>query len=101
MISAAAGSLALVVAPLVKEHGVDYLFAAGLLAGLFQLAFGFGLSTDDTQQLLKVAQEAPLHPKIKRDAVIAYGLHKGLSLMDVQQALYDTGLPILGGRRNA
>ena len=42
MISAAAGSVALVVAPLVKEHGVDYLFAAGLLAGLFQLAFGFG-----------------------------------------------------------
>ena len=42
MISAAAGSVALVVAPLVKEHGVEYLFAAGLLAGLFQIAFGFG-----------------------------------------------------------
>ncbi|RRH73492.1 SulP family inorganic anion transporter [Falsigemmobacter faecalis] len=42
MISAAAGSVALVVAPLVKEHGLEYLFAAGLLAGVFQLAFGFG-----------------------------------------------------------
>lgn len=42
MISAAAGSVALVVAPLVKEHGIEYLFAAGLLGGLFQLAFGFG-----------------------------------------------------------
>ncbi|WP_151719658.1 SulP family inorganic anion transporter [Gemmobacter serpentinus] len=41
MISAAAGSVALVVAPLVREHGVEYLFAAGLLAGLFQLVFGF------------------------------------------------------------
>ena len=41
MISAAAGSVALVAAPLVKEHGVEYLFAAGLLAGLFQLLFGF------------------------------------------------------------
>ena len=41
MISAAAGSVALVVAPLVREHGVEYLFAAGLLAGLFQFLFGF------------------------------------------------------------
>lgn len=41
MISAAAGSVALVVAPLVQEHGVQYLFAAGLLAGAFQLVFGF------------------------------------------------------------
>ena len=41
MISAAAGSVALVVAPLVREHGVEYLFAAGLLAGLFQILFGF------------------------------------------------------------
>ncbi|NPD17034.1 SulP family inorganic anion transporter [Xinfangfangia sp. D13-10-4-6] len=41
MISAAAGSVAMVVAPLVREHGVEYLFAAGLLAGLFQILFGF------------------------------------------------------------
>lgn len=46
MISAAAGSVALVVAPLVRDHGVEYLFAAGLLAGLFQILFGFArLST--------------------------------------------------------
>lgn len=41
MISAAAGSVALVVAPMVRDHGVEYLFAAGLLAGLFQILFGF------------------------------------------------------------
>ncbi|MBD9529072.1 SulP family inorganic anion transporter [Paracoccus sp. PAR01] len=41
MISAAAGSVALVVAPLVRDHGVEHLFAAGLLAGLFQILFGF------------------------------------------------------------
>jgi sulfate permease, SulP family len=40
MISAAAGSVALVAAPLVHSHGLPYLFAAGLLAGLFQIAFG-------------------------------------------------------------
>ncbi|KWV59714.1 sulfate transporter [Rhizobium altiplani] len=40
MISAAAGSVALVAAPLVHAHGLSYLFAAGLLAGIFQIAFG-------------------------------------------------------------
>ncbi|WP_295855007.1 SulP family inorganic anion transporter [uncultured Xylophilus sp.] len=40
MVSAAAGSVALVAAPLVQSHGIGYLFAAGLLAGAVQLAFG-------------------------------------------------------------
>ncbi len=40
MISAAAGSVALVAAPLVASHGLRYLLAAGLLAGLIQIAFG-------------------------------------------------------------
>lgn len=40
MISAAAGSVALVAAPLVAAHGLPYLLAAGLLAGLLQVAFG-------------------------------------------------------------
>ena len=68
---------------------------------VLQLAFGFGLSPDETQQLLKVAQDAPLHPKVKRDAVIAYCLHRHASIMDARQALYDCGLPLLGGRGNA
>ena len=40
MISAAAGSVALVAAPLVHAHGLPYLLAAGLLAGAVQVAFG-------------------------------------------------------------
>jgi SulP family sulfate permease len=40
MISAAAGSVALVAAPLVHAHGLPYLFAAGLLAGVIQIVFG-------------------------------------------------------------
>ena len=41
MVSAAAGSVALVAAPLVQAHGVQYLFAAGLLAGALQILFGW------------------------------------------------------------
>ncbi|GGH59391.1 sodium-independent anion transporter [Comamonas phosphati] len=40
MVSAAAGSVALVAAPLVAAHGLPYLFAAGLLAGAVQILFG-------------------------------------------------------------
>ena len=40
MVSAAAGSVALVAAPLVASHGLGHLLAAGLLAGAVQVAFG-------------------------------------------------------------
>jgi SulP family sulfate permease len=41
MISAATGAMALVVAPLVASHGVRYLIAATILAGLIQVALAF------------------------------------------------------------
>ena len=37
MISAATGAIALVVAPLAREHGLDYLIAAVILAGVLQI----------------------------------------------------------------
>lgn len=40
LISAAAGSVALVLANLVAEYGVNYLFAATILAGLIQVVLG-------------------------------------------------------------
>lgn len=41
MISAAAGSLAVVMVGLVSQHGVEYLYAAVILMGIFQLIIGF------------------------------------------------------------
>ncbi|MDJ0312543.1 SulP family inorganic anion transporter [Arthrobacter sp. H35-D1] len=42
MISAATGAVALVIAPLMKSHGLDYLIAAVILAGIFQILLGLG-----------------------------------------------------------
>jgi SulP family sulfate permease len=42
MVSAAAGSVALVIGPMVKEHGVEYVLPTVILAGLIQVAFGLG-----------------------------------------------------------
>ncbi len=41
MISAAAGAIALLVFSLVKEYGIEYLFAATILMGILQVIFGF------------------------------------------------------------
>ncbi|CAM4165336.1 SulP family inorganic anion transporter [Bordetella muralis] len=41
MISAATGAVALLIGSLVKNHGVEYVLAAGILAGLLQIGAGF------------------------------------------------------------
>lgn len=41
MISAATAAIAVLVVPLVKQHGVEYLFAATILMGVFQVIAGF------------------------------------------------------------
>ena len=41
MVSAGAGSMALVVMTLIADYGTEYLFAAVLLAGIVQLLLGF------------------------------------------------------------
>ncbi len=40
MISAATGAMALLMVPLVKEHGLNYLLAATILTGIIQIIFG-------------------------------------------------------------
>lgn len=40
MISAATGAMALLMGGLVREHGLEYLFAASILCGVFQIAIG-------------------------------------------------------------
>ncbi|MBT2603679.1 SulP family inorganic anion transporter [Bacillus sp. ISL-53] len=40
MISAATGAMALLMVPLVKEHGLNYLLAATILTGIIQVIFG-------------------------------------------------------------
>jgi SulP family sulfate permease len=40
MISAATGAIALVIAPVARDHGLDYLIATVILAGIFQVLLG-------------------------------------------------------------
>ena len=40
MVTAAAGSVALVIGPMVNQHGMEYILPAVLLAGMIQILFG-------------------------------------------------------------
>ncbi|RPF22239.1 SulP family inorganic anion transporter [Myceligenerans xiligouense] len=40
MISAATGAIALVIAPVARDHGIDYFIATVILAGIIQVLFG-------------------------------------------------------------
>ena len=40
MISAATGAMALLMSGLVRDHGLEYLFAASILCGVFQIIIG-------------------------------------------------------------
>ena len=66
---------------------------------VIQLAFGFELSYDDTQELLNIARKTVLYPKITRDAVIIHALNHGYDIASVQEALYELSIPILGEDR--
>jgi len=63
---------------------------------VIQLAFGFGLDVENTQELLKIARQAPLYPKIPRDIVLLRCLHEKRSIWDAQNALDSMGLTLLG-----
>ncbi len=91
-----------------RRGGIDSSFGHRLFSGarkpsrdtVLQLAFGFGLLPCEAQELLKVARASALHPRVRRDAVIAWCLDRRLSLEDAQEALYDSHLPLLGGEKN-
>lgn len=97
---------------LVREHvilraGIERSFGHQLFRGarkpsrdnVLRLAFGFGLTVDETQTLLRLARKALLYPKIPRDAAILYSLSQGDTIVEAQASLCDLGLSILGGEK--
>ena len=67
---------------------------------VIQLVLGMGLNVDETQRLLRAAGKSQLYPRLKRDAVILYGIQKKLPILAVQEYLTKYGLTLLGGQKN-
>lgn len=91
-------------AQLIRNAHIERTYGYQILNGtrnpsrdkLLQLAFGLGLSLEETQNLLKRSEKSPLYAKVKRDAVCVFGLSHGLRLFEVQELLTSVELPLLG-----
>ena len=88
----------------IKRAGINRTYGHQLFNGrrkpsrdkVIQLAFGFGLDIEQTQQLLKAAQESPLTPKVKRDAAILYCIIHHLNFSEAQKLLVSFDIAALG-----
>lgn len=62
---------------------------------LLRLAFGFPLTVDETQKLLRLAGYGELYVRRKRDAYLMFALEKGYDAMQADDLLYDKGEKVL------
>ena len=53
------------------------------------LCYGLEATVDETQELLKLCGMAQLYPKLKRDAIIYYGLLHRLKLFEINDKLFE------------
>lgn len=90
---------------IIKRASIDRTYGHQLFNGtrkpsrdkVIQLAFGFGMTVEEAQKLLKIADKSPLYPKIKRDAIILHCLDKHKDILETQVILHAFELTILGG----
>ena len=84
-------------AALAKQAGMSEIYLHQIFAGrrnpsrnrLLCLGYGLEATVDETQELLKLCGMAQLYPKLKRDAIIYYGLLHGLKLFEINDKLFD------------
>ncbi len=63
---------------------------------LIQLAFGFRLPLEQTQELLKHSGKSILYSRIRRDAACIFGISHQLNVQEMQELLASEQLPLLG-----
>ena len=64
---------------------------------IIQLSVALELSVDETQKLLRLSGKSPLYPRLKRDAVILFGLINKMPVLEIQETLAAYGMTMLGG----
>lgn len=89
---------------IIKRAGIERTYGHQIFRGtrepsrdkVIQLAFGFPLTVEEAQKLLKIAGKSPLYPRLKRDAAIIFCLNRKDSMVEVQLLLNSLGLSLLG-----
>jgi len=83
-------------ATLAKQSGMSEIYLHQIFAGkrnpsrsrLICLCYGLNASLEETQELLKLCGLAQLYPKIRRDAIIIYGLMHNISIFEINDSLF-------------
>lgn len=83
----------------IKAARFDYTYGYQIFDGkkrpkrekLLQMAFGFPLSLEDTNRLLRAGGVNGLYVRCKRDVICMYCLHKGMTLEECNSYLYQLG----------
>lgn len=60
------------------------------------LAVGMELNIEETQRLLKCAGYSQLYVKLPFDCIVLFGLCKAMSVVQINELLYEYGLETLG-----
>lgn len=63
---------------------------------LLCLAIGMTLNLDEVQALLKCAGYSQLYVKLPFDSIVLYGICKNLSVVEINELLFEYGLETLG-----
>ncbi len=63
---------------------------------LLCLAIAMKLNIDEMQILLKTAGYSTLYVKLPFDSIVLYGICKGMSVVEINELLYEYGLDTLG-----
>ena len=92
----------------IRQSGIDRSYGHQLFNGtrqpsrdkVLQLAIGMRLTVEETQRLLRSAGKSALYPRLRRDAVVLYGLGRAMSVMEVQSLLTHYDLTQLGGMKH-
>ena len=82
---------------LAKASGISEVYLHQVFSGrrtpsrdrLLCLCIGLHTSLEEAQSLLVQAHHAPLYPREQRDAILIYGLSHGLTLPEVNDALFE------------
>lgn len=62
---------------------------------LLRLAFGFPLTLEETQRLLRLGECGELYVRRKRDAYLMFALEKGYDAMQANDLLYENEIELL------
>ena len=86
-------------AELARRSGMSTVYLYQLLSGrrspsrdrLICLCIGLGSTLEETQEILKRSRFALLYLKVRRDAILIFGLNNHLEINEINDLLYENG----------